>query len=445
MAYILFVQPLILSGMMFGKPTGMDFNAIITSTCLAAAIATLVMGLWARYPIALAPGMGENFFFVLSIIPAAASSGCGEPWRVALGAVLISAVLFFIVYLLGIRQQLFDALTPSIKNAIATGIGFFIAFIGLQNASIIIKASGTAVALTPHFTSPDIIVFLVGLLFTAGLQGRRVRGAILVGILFSALFALLLRGMFYYFPDFFNSPSIQKSLLMDSKYFHISKNIISLPASPAPLFFKADVIGALNLTILPFIIVLLFMDVFDTIGTLVGVGEQAGLVKHNKLPRARQAMLADQLGTLIGAGFGNSTVTSYIESAAGVEVGGRTGLTAVIVAVCFLLATFFTPLIAMIGKYPPITAPALVIVGALMMRNVNKIKWDDYTEGIPAFLMIIGIPLSYSIADGLALGFILYPIIKFFSGRYRECSLILYIMAIVLLFYMLFVRSQLAP
>ncbi len=304
------------------------------------------------------------------------------------------------------------------------------------------KSPGTAVALNPHFASPDIIIFMAGLLFTATLQGRKVRGAILLGILFSALLAILLHTLFSLFPAFFDSTAIKKSMLMDSKHFEFSKSIVSLPASPLPLLFKADILGALNLTILPFIIVLLFMDVFDTIGTLIGVGEQAGLMKDNKLPRARQAMLADQLGTLIGAGIGNSTVTSYIESAAGVEVGGRTGLTAIVVAVCFLLATFFTPLIAMVGKYPPITAPALVIVGALMMRNVNKIKWEDYTESIPAFLMIVGIPLSYSIADGLALGFIAYPIIKFLSGRFRECTLLLYIMAFVLLFYMLFVRSQ---
>jgi AGZA family xanthine/uracil permease-like MFS transporter len=447
MAYIIFVQPAVLSGAMFGKPTGMDFGAVTVATCLSAALATAVMALYARYPIAQAPGMGENFFFVFSAIPAAAAAGYSDGWQVALGVVFISGVLFLLLSLIGLRELIFNSISPSLKNAIAAGIGLFIAFIGLQNAGLIIKDPGTAVKLNAHFASPDLIVFFFGLLVTAVLHTRKARGSILWGILGATALAVFLKFML---PRFLPVPSGEgrgegPAFLNDSMLatrFEIAKAVFAAPPSLAPTFFKIDLAHALSPKMLPFILVFLFMLVFDTIGTLIGVCEQAGFIKDNRLPRAKQAMLSDAIGTVAGAALGTSTVTSFIESAAGVEQGGRTGLTGIVVAILFLLALFFSPLIAMVGSYPPITAPALVIVGAMMMQNVTKIGWQDYSESVPAFLTLTGIPLSYSIADGLALGFISYPVIKLFSGRGRDIGWLTYVLAIMLVLYFLLVRSR---
>jgi adenine/guanine/hypoxanthine permease len=439
MAYIIFVQPAVLSGTMFGRPTGMDFGAITTATCLSAALATALMALYSRYPIAQAPGMGENFFFVFSAVPAAAAAGFANAWQVALGTVFISGVLFLLLSLAGLREVLFNSISPSLKNAIAAGIGLFIAFIGLQNAGLILKDPGTAVKLNAHFASPDRLVFFFGLLLTAVLHARRVRGSILWGILgataLAVLFKLLLPAMGAGWAEAANSVLAQR--------FQIAKGIVAAPPSLAPTFCQLDLVHALSPKMLPFIFVFLFMLVFDAIGTLIGVCEQAGFIKDNRLPRARQAMLSDAVGTVAGAALGTSTVTSFIESAAGVEQGGRTGLTGLVVAGCFLLALFFSPLIATVGSYPPITAPALVIVGAMMLQNVTKIDWQDYSESIPAFLTLIGIPLSYSIADGLALGLISYPIIKLFSGKGRGVGWLTYVLAAVLIAYFLLIRSRL--
>ena len=226
------------------------------------------------------------------------------------------------------------------------------------------------------------------------------------------------------------------------KQFALAKGVVAAPPSLAPTFFQMDIVHALSPKMLPFVFVFLFMLVFDAIGTLIGVCEQAGFMRDNKLPRAKQAMVSDAVGTVAGAALGTSTVTSFVESAAGVEQGGRTGLTGLVVAALFLLALFFSPLIAMVGSYPPITAPALVIVGAMMAQNAARIDWKDYTESVPAFLVMIGIPLSYSIADGLALGFISYPIIKLFTGRGREAGWLTYLLALVLVLYFIFVRSR---
>jgi AGZA family xanthine/uracil permease-like MFS transporter len=427
MAYIIVVQPAILSGAMFGQPTGMDFGAIMTATCLSAALATAIMALYARYPIAQAPGMGENFFFVFSAIPAATAAGFTNGWQVALGAVFISGVGFLILSLVGLRELIFNAVSPSLKNGIATGIGLFIAFIGLQNAGLIVKDPGTAVKLNAHFASPDLIVFFTGLLITAVLFARKVRGFILWGIAAATALTAVLK-------------IVLPQMLMQR--FEFAKGLVSAPPLLAPTFLKMDIIHALSPAMLPFVFVFLFMLTFDAIGTLIGVCEQAGFMRDNKLPRAKQAMVSDAVGTVAGAGLGTSTVTSFIESAAGVEQGGRTGLTGLVVAALFLLALFFSPVIAMVGSYPPITAPALVMVGAMMIRNVTKIDWNDATESVPAFLTMIGIPLSYSIADGLALGFISFPIIKLLSGRSREIGWLTYLLAVVLVLYFIFVRSR---
>jgi len=437
MAYIIFVQPAVLSGKMFCFETGMDFGAVTTATCLAAALASALMALLARYPIAQAPGMGENFFFVFSAIPAATAAGFANGWQVALGVVFISGVLFLALSLVGLREMIFNAISPSLKNAIAAGIGLFIAFIGLQNASVILKDPGSAVKLNTQFTAPDLIVFFIGLLATAVLHARKVRGSILWGILVATALAVSLK------LSLRNSESdlIAGSMLV--KQFALAQGVVAAPPSMAPTFLKLDLVHALSPKMLPFIFVFLFMLTFDAIGTLIGVCEQAGLMRDNKLPRAKQAMVSDAVGTLAGAALGTSTVTSYIESAAGVEQGGRTGLSGLVVAALFLLALFFSPIIAMIGSYPPITAPALVIVGAMMLPNVSKIDWRDQTESIPAFLTLIGIPLTYSIADGLALGFISYAIIKLCAGRGREIGWLSYFLAAVLIAYFVFVRGKL--
>ncbi len=438
MAYIIFVQPAVLSGTMFGHPTGMDFGAVTTATCLSAALATLIMALYARYPIAQAPGMGENFFFVFSAIPAAAAAGYTNSWEVALGVVFISGVLFLLMSLVGLREMIFNSISPSLKNGIASGIGLFIAFIGLQNASLILKDPGTGVKLNSHFASPDLIVFFVGLLVTAVLYARKIRGSILWGIVVATALTAVLKMTLA--SSSAGAADVSNSMLM--KQFEFAKGVVAAPPSLAPTFLKMDLIHALSPKMLPFIFVFLFMLVFDTIGTLIGVCEQAGFIKDNKLPRARQAMLSDAAGTVAGAALGTSTVTSFIESASGVEQGGRTGLTGVVVAALFLLALFFSPVIAMVGSYPPITAPALVIVGAMMMRNVTRIDWEDYSESVPAFLTLVGIPLSYSIADGMSLGFISYPIIKLGSGRGREIGWLTYVLAVILVVYFVFVRSK---
>jgi adenine/guanine/hypoxanthine permease len=443
MAYIVFVQPAVLSGKMFGIDTGLDFGAVTTATCISAALATAIMALYARYPVAQAPGMGENFFFVFSAIPAATAAGFANGWQVALGVVFVSGVLFLILSLIGLRELIFNSISSSLKNGIAAGIGLFIAFIGLQQAGVIVKDPGTAVTMNTHFASPDLIIFFVGLLTTAVLHARRVRGSILWGIVAATVLACLLKLTLPYMPAAFSArPDVSDSMLVTR--FKFATAIIAPPPSLGPTFFKMDIARALTPTMLPFVFVFLFMLTFDAIGTLIGVSEQAGLMRDNKLPRAKQAMVSDAIGTVAGAALGTSTVTSFVESAAGVEAGGRTGLTGLVVAALFLVALFFSPLIAMIGAYPPVTAPALTIVGAMMMQNVTKIDWKDYTESIPAFLIIVGIPFSYSIADGLALGFISYAVVKAFSGRGREISWLTYLLAIVLLLYFLFVRSQMS-
>jgi AGZA family xanthine/uracil permease-like MFS transporter len=401
MAYVIFVNPTILSTDFSGNPTGLSMDSAMLATCLAAFVATLIMGLYANFPIAQAPGMGENFFFV-TVVMAVAAAGVNHAWQVTLGIVFISGIVFLVFSLLKFRKAIIDAVSPSMKNGIAVGIGFFIAFIGFRNGGIIIKDPGTAIKFNSHVLQPDVMIFFAGLLVTSILHVRKVRGAILWGILCTTILSLITGQVVY-------------------------EGILGLPKENA--FFKFDILSALRFQFLPFIVIFLFMDMFDTVGTLIGVSEQAGLIQDNQIPGANKALISDAVGTMVGACAGTSTVTSYIESAVGVEYGGRTGLTSVSTAFLFLVALFFTPFIGMVGKFPPITAPALVIVGSMMARNVSKIDWEDYSEAIPAFLIMLGIPLSYVIHDGLALGFIAYPIIKIFSGRAREVNWLIYLVA----------------
>ena len=417
MAYIIFLQPVVLATDFAGNPTGIDPGAVLLATCVASAIATAVMALLARYPIALAPGMGENFFFV-TVVMSLTGLGVADAWRTALAIVFLSGAAFIVLSLLRVREAIIDGISPSMTSGIAAGIGLFITFIGLQKAGVIVDKPGTLVGLNPEVRTADMAVFGFGLLAMAFLQVRRVRGSILIGILAAALLAACLGKAQY--RGIFGMPQIRESAV-----------------------FQMDFRQALTLTCLPFIVVFLFMDMFDTVGTLVGVSKQAGLLRDGRLPRASQALLSDAIGTVVGASLGTSTVTSFIESVTGVEQGGRTGLTALTTAALFLLALFFSPLVAMVGEYAPITAPALVIVGSLMMRNVAHVDWDDPSEAIPSFLIIVGIPLCFAISDGLALGFIAYPVIKLFGGRAREVKWPMYVIGAVLILYFIFVRSRL--
>ncbi len=452
MAYIIVLQPMVLSGRLTGKESlGMDFGAVMSATCLAAAGATIIMGLWAKYPIALAPGMGENFLFMGSLVPAAAtwiatevaaerlSPDSAQPWQIALGVIFYSGILFLGLSLLGVRERLLEAVSPSMRNAMAAGIGLFIALLGLQGASIIVGTPDQIIKLSPRLASPDIVVFFVGFLVTAGLYGRRTPGSIVLGVLAATATAWLLRLTIPHLPALAELPAVSQSKLMTQ--FAPAEAVVSLPPSLMPTLGRMDLWLSLALPFLPYILIFLFMDLFDTLGTLVGVGEQAGLIREGKLPRAKQALSADALGTVLGAAMGTSTVTSFIESAAGVDQGGRTGLTALTTAALFLVAPFFGPIVQMIGSYPPLTSAALLVVGSMMLRNVLKIEWNNPAESLPAFITMVGIVFSYSIADGLALGFICYPFVKLLAGQGRDVRPLMYGLAAVLIAYLLAVKS----
>jgi AGZA family xanthine/uracil permease-like MFS transporter len=359
MAYIVFVQPAVLSTDFTGKPTGLDFGAVLLATCVVSGAATILMGLWAKYPIALAPGMGENFFFV-AVIMTLGAAGVAEPWRVALGLVFIAGVIFLVLSVAGVREAILDAISTSMRNAIAAGIGLLVAFIGLRNGGIVVAHPGTRVALNPHLGSADVAVFAIGLLTAAVLHIRGVRGAILAGILASAIAAAMFGKIHY-------------------------AGVIGLPRIHTAAAFAFDLGTALQPRWLPLVAVFLFMNIFDTIGSVIGVTQQAGLIRDGRLPRAERVLVVDAAGTVAGAALGTSTIVTYIESAAGVSAGGRTGLTAVVAGALFFVALVFSPLIGMVGNYLPITAPALIIVGAMMMGNAAHIAWDDGSESVPAF------------------------------------------------------------
>ena len=425
MSYIIFLQPDILSGVLTGQNTGMDHSALVAGVCIAAAFGSILMGLWANYPISLAPGMGENFFFV-GIISFCIAHGVAPQetaWQTVLGVVFLSGAIFLVLSFLNVRELLMNSISPSMKYAMAGGIGLFIALIGLKRSGLIHTINGNYIFDAAAFDSATSLIFFTGLTIIAVFHVIKIRGSILWGVLAGATVAFFLGKIEF-------------------------RGILGAPPSIGPIFAKMDLtnVFAHFFQLLPFIIIFTFMDVFDTLGTLVGVASQSGLMKDGKLPNAKRAFAADSIGTIFGVFCGQSTVTSYIESSTGVEYGGRTGLTAVTTGLCFLVAIFFTPFIAMIGKYPgeinPITAPALVIVGAMMMKSVRNIDWDDFSEAVPAFLVLAGIPFTFSIADGLTLGFIAYPTIKLFGGKARETGWLTYLIGITLLIYVLFVKSR---
>jgi adenine/guanine/hypoxanthine permease len=379
MAYIVVVNPSILA------QAGIDQGAAFVATCIAAAIGSAAMGLLADLPLALAPGMGLNAYFTFTVV-----KGMGVPWQVALGAVFLSGVLFLIISLLRIREWLINAIPMSLKLGIGAGIGLFLGLIGLHEMGIVTGSPETLVTLG-RLGAPTTLLSCLGFLIIAGLTARGMTGAILIGILVTALLGI---------P--FGLASLH--------------GLMSVPPSLAPTFLQLDIVGALSLGVTTVVLTFFLVDVLDNAGTLIATTQRAGLMRPDgTLPRLREALLADSGGAIIGAVLGTSTTTSYIESAAGIQAGGRTGLTAVTVAVLFLLTLFFAPIATAIPGYA--TAPALVFVACLMARALRDIDWDDATEYVPAVTVAIGIPFTFSIAEGIGLGFIVYVVVKAAAGR----------------------------
>lgn len=402
MSYIIFVQPAILA------VAGMDKGAVMVATCLSSALATLLMGLLAKYPIALAPAMGHNIFFAVIVC-----GTMGYSWQVALGAVFISGTIFIILSALGVWGDLVAAVPDSLKNAIAVGIGLLIAFMGLEYGGLVVDTPGVLVGIG-DLTSKPVLLVLFGIALMAGLMALRVHGTILIGILATALVGLPLGIVKYH-------------------------GVLAAPPSISATFLKLNILGALKTGLITVIFIFFFLDLFDTMGTLIGVSEPAGFLKKGRLPRANQAMLADAMGTVSGALLGTSTVTSYIESATGIAQGARTGLANIFTSFLFLIALFFSPLAEMIGgeyvyknlTLHPVIAPPLIIVGYLMMKCVTRINWEDLTEAVPSFLTIIIMPLTISITEGIAFGFISLSFLKLVTGRGKEVHWLIYFISIL--------------
>ncbi len=395
MAYILAVNPDILSA------TGMDKNALFTATALSALIATLVMALVAKLPFALAPGMGLNAFFAFSVV-----LGMGYSWQFALTAVFLEGIIFLLLTAFNIRELIVNAIPLSLKHAVSVGIGLFIAFIGLQNAGVIVKNDAVLVGLG-DMGSPSVLIALGGVILTGVLLSLKVKGALLIGI-FIATVAGIPFGVT-----------------------HIPEgNLVALPPSLKPIFWQFDFANIFSFDMLIVLFTFLFVDMFDTVGTLVGVSSKAGLLtKDGKVPKVKQALFADSVGTTVGAILGTSTVTTYVESASGVAEGGKTGLTSLSTAGMFLIALFFAPVFIMVPGAA--TAPALILVGFFMMSPILKINFDDFTESIPAFVTIIIMPLTYSIAEGIVFGMLSFVILKLLTGKAKDVSLVMIILAIL--------------
>ena len=399
MSYIVFVQPAVMS------TTGMDFDAVLAATCLISAFATLLMAFLANYPIAVAPAMGHNFFFVFTVV-----GSMGFTWQLALGAVFISGVLFLAMSLWGVREALVRAIPGSLKHGIAVGIGLLITLVGLEWGGFVAANPATLVTLG-GLGAPAVWMSTAGLGVTMILLVKGQRGAILAGIFTSTVLGLILGVVRF-------------------------EGVFAPPPSIAPIALQLDIVGALSIGALPVIFIFFFLDLFDSIGSLIGIAHQGNFMKGEDLPRAKQALMADAIGTTAPGLMGNSTVVSYIESATGVAEGARTGLANLVTAGMFLLALFFAPLARMVGAghtdasgltlYPTV-APALIIVGAFMMRNVGQIAWSDPHEYIPAFITITVIPFTFSITDGIAFGFISYALLSFVSGRYRNLHWLIWV------------------
>lgn len=392
MAYIIFVNPQILSA------TGMDTGALFVATCLAAAFGSAMMAFVANYPIALAPGMGLNAYFTYSVV-----LGMHYTWQVALGAVFISGIIFLVLSLLPVREYIVNSVPRSLKMAIPAGIGLFLGFIGLQGAGIVVDHPATLVTLG-DLKQPSTILAILGFFLIVGLDALKVKGHVIIGIL-----AVTAAG-----------------IAMGLSPFH---GFFSVPPSIAPTFLQLDIGGALNIGLVTIVFAFLFVDLFDNTGTLIAVANQAGLMDgKGRLPRIGKALICDSSAAVVGSLLGTSTTTSYIESASGVRAGGRTGLTALIVALLFLAALFLSPLAGSIPAYA--TAPALVYVALLMVQSLLHIDWDDITEAAPALIAALIMPLTFSIADGIALGFVAYAAIKIIAGRFRDLNAAMILLAI---------------
>lgn len=397
MAYIIFVVP----GML--GDAGMPRDAAITATILTTAIITLGMGLWANFPVAVAPGMGITAFFAYYVCGV-----MGLSWQVGLGAVFISGILFLILTVTRLRQLIIDSVPMDMKYAIVVGIGMFIAFIGLKNCGIIVANQATFVGLG-DLTNPGTLLAIVGVFIISGMMARNMAGAILVGIL-----AVTLLGM------------IVGEVPLPKSFGDIAS--LNFP-SITPILFEMDVMGAVSYGLFSIVFTLTIVDLFDNIGTLIGLSRKAGLMdKNGHIPNLDKALITDSIGTMMSACIGTTTATTYIESAAGVAAGGRTGLTAVTVSALFLIALIFAPLVGIVPAFA--TAPALIVVGALMMQEVVHIKFDDFTVAVPAFMTIIMMPLTYSIASGFGFGFISYAVLKTLAGRHKEVSVVMWVISL---------------
>ena len=384
MAYIVFVNPAILSD------AGMDRDAAFVATCIAAAFGSLLMGLLANYPIALAPGMGLNAFFTYTVV-----AQMGHSWQTALGVVFLSGLIFLALSVLPVREWIVNAIPRALKMAISAGIGMFLAIIALKNAGIIVDSPATLVQLG-DLAAPGALLAALGFFAMVAMDRLNIPGAILIAVIGVTVIAMV--------------AGLQSF-----------GGIASAPPSIAPTFLELDLASALELSLISVVFAFLFVDLFDTAGTLIGVAHRAGLLDENgKLPRLRSALLADSLATVAGAAVGTSTTTSYIESAAGIRAGGRTGLTAVVVAILFLCCLFFAPLAGSVPAYA--TAPALLFVACMMTRGLSEVNWDDVTDYVPAVVTAIAMPLTFSIATGIGIGFITYAAVKLLSGRMSEAS-----------------------
>ncbi len=403
MAYIIFVNPDILSD------AGMPFEGVFIATIAGIILGTLAMAVLTNYPFALASGMGLNAFFAYSVV-----IGMGVPWEVALGIIFFEGILFIILSVTPIREMIVNAIPMCLKTGISTGIGLFIAFIGFGNAGFVEPYEATFVEVGEILTGTGLVA-MVGLVVTGILYALKIKGALLWGIIVATLFGFI--------------PGITE----------MPEAVFQMPSMGdwGQVFFQLEIRAVFDLGLIAVILSFLFVDLFDTAGTLVGVSQQAGyLDEDGNLPKASRALLADAIGTTGGALFGTSTVTTYIESAAGVAEGGRTGLTGVVTAFLFFLSLFFMPLVGMVPSAA--TAPALIIVGTMMMTNITSLDWDDYTEILPAFMTMVSMPFMYSISDGIAIGFIVYPLIKLFTGQGEDVHWLVYTLGVIFVAYFVF-------
>ena len=410
MAYILIVNPDILSA------SGMDEGAVFTATAISAAIATIIMAFIANYPVALASGMGLNAFFAYTV-------AANYSWQIALTAILFEGIIFILLSFVSFREAIVNAIPQNLKYAVTVGIGLFIAFIGFQNSGIIVDNPSTLLSLG-NLKSITVILSLIGLIATIYMVHKNVKGALLWGILGTYILGVIcqLVGLYQVNPD-------------AGMYSLIPSAIISLPPSLDSIFMKFDFSGsfALGFEFIAIMFSFLFVDIFDTVGTLIGVASKANLLdEKGNLPKAKEALLADAIGTTAGAILGTSTVTSYVESAAGVAEGGKTGLTSLTTGILFIVALIFSPILTIIPSFA--TAPALIIVGLFMMTSITNIDFSDFTEAFPAFLTLIVMPLAYSIADGIMFGMLSWVILKLLSGKVKKIPVIMYVIALLFIF-----------